>query len=85
MIIRSQDKTKIVNFNNVKAIEINYDCCKFCSEVLRRNPYKIIAIVSDNVYIFIGMYNTEERAIEILGEIIKCVAVNLDIFDMPEE
>ena len=80
MIIRSQGKTKIVNFDNVKAIEIELGSRTYCNDF-----YKVMAIMSDNIFVLLGSYDTEDIAKEVLEEIIKCVAVNLDIFDMPEE
>ena len=80
MIIRSQGKTKIVNFDNVKAIEI-----EFGSRTYYNDFYKVMAIMSDNIFVLLGSYNTEDIAKEVLEEIIKCVTINLNIFDMPEE
>ena len=80
MIIRSQGKTKIVNFDNVKTIEIELG-----SRTYYNDFYKVMAIMSDNIFVLLGSYDTEDIAKEVLEEIIKCVAVNLDIFDMPEE
>ena len=96
MIIVSQDKTKIVNFENIDAIEIG-------------NPleyvdgmFKVFAsTTSDNEYT-LGRYSTEERAKEVLREIYcryehlqsllssKCITVQdfmgKDfIYEMPEE
>ena len=67
MIIVSQDKTKIVNFENIDAIEIG-------------NPleyvdgmFKVFAsTTSDNEYT-LGRYSTEERAKEVLQEIINAI------------
>ena len=80
MIIRSQGKTKIVNFDNVKAIEIELG-----SRTYYNDFYKVMAIMSDNIFVLLGSYDTEDIAKEVLEEIIKCVTINLNIFDMPEE
>ena len=65
MIIVSQDKSAILNFNNTEAIAI--------LNPLENNDgmFKVCAITpSDNEYT-LGKYVTEERAKEVLQEIIK--------------
>lgn len=65
MIIVSQDKDLIVNFDNVEAIILGNpikDEHGFC---------KIIALVTSNNNCTLGKYATEERAKEVLQEIIK--------------
>ena len=64
MIIVSQDKSVIVNFNNVEAIEIGN---------VEENQYKgtiYARLVSDYFY-KIGEYKTEERAKEVLRKILE--------------
>lgn len=64
MIIVSQDKTRIINFDNVNMIQA-------------RNTGRIVSF--DNTYVnnfddcadFLGKYDTEERAKEVLQEIWK--------------
>lgn len=60
MIIVSQDKKSIYNFNNVKSID-----------VIENEIY-----ITDNILAnrggFIGAYATEERAKEVLEKIIEC-------------
>lgn len=64
MIIVSQDKSVIVNFNNVEAIEIGN---------VEENQGKgtIYARLMSDYFYKIGEYKTEERAKEVLQEIIK--------------
>ena len=65
MIIVSQDKELIVNYENIEVLGIG--------NPLENNNAKfgIIAnVISDNQYI-LGEYKTEERAKEVLQEIIK--------------
>lgn len=65
MIIVSQDKRKIVNFENIDAIEIGNP-----SEYVD-GMFKVFAsTTSDNEYT-LGRYSTEERAKEVLQEIMK--------------
>ena len=95
MIIVSQDKTKIVNFDNIDAIEIG-NPLKYVDGM-----FKVFAsTTSDNEYT-LGKYKTEERAKEVLQEIIgfykktDCIigigdslkqVVNLPkVFEMPVE
>lgn len=62
MIIVSQDKTKIVNFNNLTQIYITQDEEKTTTFI----RYETV----DSLYDDLGKYKTEERAKEVLQEII---------------
>ena len=64
MIIVSQDKSVIVNFNNVEAIEIGNIEENQCKGTIYAR------LVSDYFY-KIGEYKTEERAKQVLQEIIE--------------
>lgn len=99
MIIVSQDKEVIVNFNNVENIWIY--------NPLENNEGKFeIRAETHSNNMFIGAYKTEERAKEVLGEIINiykateafkvvsgrildstgAVAINKGfVYEMPEE
>lgn len=59
MIIVSQDKDLIVNFNNITAIGI-----------AQNNDKEIDSITTDGEEQYLGAYKTEERAKEVLEEII---------------
>lgn len=64
MTIVSQDKKMICNYDNIEAIGVG--------NPLENNDGKfriLIATVSDNEYT-IAEYNTEERATEVLNEIV---------------
>lgn len=63
MIIVSQDKTKIVNFDNLIQIYITQD------EEETANFIRYESV--DSLYEDLGEYKTEERAKEVLQEIIK--------------
>ena len=63
MIIVSQDKTKIVNFDNLTQIYITQDE----EETATFIRYETV----DSLYDDLGEYKTEERAKEVLQEIIK--------------
>ena len=62
MIIVSQDKTKIVNFDNLTQIYITQD------EEETANFIRYESV--DSLYEDLGEYKTEERAKEVLQEII---------------
>ena len=62
MIIVSQDKTKIVNFDNLIQIYITQDE----EEIANFIRYESV----DSLYEDLGEYKTEERAKEVLQEII---------------
>ena len=91
MIIVSQDKTKIVNFDNLTQIYITQD------EEETANFIRYESV--DSLYEDLGEYKTEERAKEVLAEIIKSyrdyrtaecdgytnVLQETAVFDIPEE
>ena len=91
MIIVSQDKTKIVNFDNLIQIYITQD------EEETANFIRYESV--DSLYEDLGEYKTEERAKEVLAEIIKSyrdyrtaecdgytnVLQETAVFDIPED
>ena len=62
MIIVEQDKTYLVNFDNVEQITLAVD--------REEKEYGVIATTTSNEEIVMGIYKTEERAKEVLQEII---------------
>lgn len=75
MIIISQDKTTIINFDNVEFITKNDN-----------SPY--IYAKTNKAEIMIGKYKNEERALEVLNSlsdaIINNIFLNKNIYKMPE-
>lgn len=65
MLILSQDKSVILNFDNIESIEIGI------FEENRGRGIIYVRLTSDYFYT-IGEYNTIERAKEVLQEIINC-------------
>lgn len=69
MLILNQDKMQIINFNNIRIIEIN------TPETWNQGYYSIDTYPEcedqQNWHIRLGKYDTEERAKEVLKEIIK--------------
>ena len=63
MIIVSQDKTKIVNFDNLTQIYITQD--------EEKTAFFIRYETVDSLYDDLGEYKTEERAKEVVREIIQ--------------
>jgi hypothetical protein len=63
MIILSQDKTKIINFDNVNTLRVIKDGLIVSYE----NTYK----AEDDCSNILGIYKTEERAKEVLNEIME--------------
>lgn len=63
MIIVSQDGEKIINFNNITQVYITFD----------EDDYSFWVRIEtvDSVYEDLGNYKTEERAKEVLEEIVK--------------
>lgn len=68
MIIVSQNKNKIVNLSNLKQIYITQD--------EEETAYYIRFETVDSLYDELGKYDTEERAKEVLQEIIKAYIEN---------
>lgn len=85
MIIVSQDKGKIINFDNMTRVYINFD--EGDDDVCIRTE------TVDSLYEDLGYYKTEERAKEVLQEIIdmykfnRCEAVGQKnaVYRMPED
>lgn len=89
MIIVSQDKDAIVNFNNINTIMIREHSL---SDIIDKKDYKIISFdnayrSSDDCSDVLGTYETEERAKEVLREIIEIhkVAIPTAVYKMPED
>lgn len=88
MIIVSKDKKIITNFDNVLAIQIDEHIKNTDGE----KDYEIVAITEEKMA-NIGVYETEERAKEVLEEIVdtykfnRCYAVGQKqaVYEMPEE
>lgn len=70
MIIVSQDKKTILNFDNIQDIRIE----RYTTHQKGKYIYKIFGGNFEGYATEIGNYETEERAKEILEEIIKCYA-----------
>jgi hypothetical protein len=66
MIIVSQDRNEIVNFNNMNNILI-------VDFNIKNNCFQRIQANTDRDYYVLGDYATEERAKEVLQEIIKSI------------
>lgn len=65
MIIVSQDKKKIINFDNVLNIHTQIDEKK-----------SLFFAETERYAIFLGEYKTEERAKEVLRDIVKAIIEN---------
>ena len=90
MIIVSQDKDIIVNFDNVESIEVG-------NIEENQNKGVIYARLKSDYFYKIGEYTTEERAKEVLAEIItryknwenmklgQPSGLCLPVYEMPEE
>lgn len=80
MIIVSQDKTEIVNFENMNNIIIeDFD--------FKDKHFKRINANTDGDYFVLGDYKTAGRAKEVLREIIEIhkVAIPTAVYEMPED
>lgn len=66
MIIVSQDNKVILNFNNIQSIRIE----RYTTHEKGKFIYKILGGNFEGYATEIGTYETEERAVEVLNEII---------------
>lgn len=66
MIIVSQDKTQILNFENVQNVRIE----QYGTHIKGKKIYKIFAGNFEGYATELGNYQTEERAKEVLDEIV---------------
>lgn len=72
MIIVSQDKETIMNFERINFIRIE-------------DMYQIVANYADDYYEHLGSYDTEKRAKEILEEIVNTYVRECKTYNMPED
>lgn len=77
MIIVSQDKEKIVNFDNLTQVYITQD--------EEETAYFIRYESVDSLYDDLGKYKTEERAKEILRDIAHWYEIDAKVYNMPED
>ena len=77
MIIVSQDKTKMVNFDNLIQIYITQD------EEETANFIRYESV--DSLYEDLGEYKTEERAKEVLQEIVNTYVRECKTYIMPKD
>lgn len=100
MIIVSQDKKEIINFDNLVSV---YVIESYEAKEKGLKKYNIDFATTDEINFIIGTYETEERAKEVLKEIIEQFTVSkikdsnyeyadlvmkvkkLSAFEMPEE
>jgi len=75
MIIVSQDKKEVINFENILSVKLFHD--DEDNECLYE-IYTTVNAPGDN-YILLGEYNTEERAKEVLQEIVKKYSSYLEL------
>ena len=77
MLIVSQDKTMIINLNNVESINV-------CNDSMRESP-RIRVFFSKNSFIDIARYKTKEKAIEELETIKTAYDAGLKLYNIPKE
>lgn len=63
MLIRSQDKEKLSNFNQITDLHIQND------KSIGRKEYRVVAYFIDASSVILGIYSTKEKAIKILDMI----------------
>ena len=83
MIIVSQDKKRILNFDNIQDIRIE----RYTTHLKGKYIYKIFGGNFEGYATEIGIYETEERAKEVLEDIINKYSMTplTMLYKMPEE
>ncbi len=79
MIIVEQEKTYLINFDNTTQITLATD--------KEEKEFAVMAETTKSKEIILGIYKTEERAKEVLQEIIQIyrVAIPTAVYEMPKE
>lgn len=77
MIIVSQGKDNIINFDNLTQVYITQD--------EEEKAYFIRFETVDSLYEDLGKYDTEERAEEVLRDIAHWYEIEAKVYRMPEE
>ena len=77
MIIVSQDKDNIINFDNLTQVYITQD--------EEEKAYFIRFETVDSLYEDLGKYKTRERAEEILRDIAHWYEIDAKVYNMPED
>lgn len=77
MIIVSQDKEKIVNFDNLTQVYITQD--------EEETAYFIRYETVDSLYDDLGKYKTRERAEEVLRDVVHWYEIDAKVYNMPED
>lgn len=90
MIIRSQDKTKIVNFDNIRTIGTEVQRPKDRTMILEKYETIIVGYGTKSS-VDLGTYSTEEKAIKVLDMIcdacrnIAFIDESAVVFNMPQD
>lgn len=77
MIIVSQDKDNIINFDNLTQVYITQD--------EEEKAYFIRFETVDSLYEDLGEYDTKTRAEEILRNIVYWYEIDAKVYNMPED
>lgn len=81
MIILSQNEETILNFENIQDIRIE----EYGTHIKGKKIYKIFAGNFEGYATLLGIYETKERAKQVLGQIFWHIKVELKNFEMPKE
>lgn len=77
MIIVSQNKDNIINFDNLTQVYITQD--------EEEKAYFIRFETVDSLYEDLGEYDTEERAEEVLRDVVHWYEIDAKVYNMPED
>ena len=75
MIIISQDKKMLANFENIVSITI----------VSFENDHSVYAISGDLENLILGTYPTEKRAMDVLDKIVNARGLGMYAYQMPKK
>ena len=83
MIIRSQDKRRIVNFDNIRTIGIKEQIPEDII-ILEKYETKVVAYGTTS-WVDLGVYESKEKAIKVLDRICDFLFRCDGIFEMPQD
>ena len=79
IIIRTQDRTQILECNNIVLMQFS------SKKIPETIEYTLIQDNTNETYYKLGHYSTMERVLEVINEIEKHIDLYTYVYDMPKE
>ena len=81
MIIVSQDKTTILNFDNLVMVRIE----GIYTDNIEKADHYVIEAISEHQAIPIAKYKTKTRSTEVLHSMLNAISINMYKYNMPQK